>query len=100
MVSIVLVSIVLVSIVLVSIVLSFCYGQSSSSTGSKSRFTHLGLGGKRYIGTPKQPTFSVYQLRAGEYQLEQFHDCEPIVSGVFPALQLSLEQILAALGSF
>lgn len=60
---------------------------------------YLGLGGKRYIGSPKRPTFSVYHQDAnGEYQLQQFRGNEPIVSGVFPELQLSIEQILMAVG--
>jgi Uma2 family endonuclease len=59
---------------------------------------YLGLGGKRYIGSPKQPTFSVYQLdEAGVYQCQQFHDSEPIQSAIFPELQLNLAQILAQL---
>ncbi len=58
---------------------------------------YLGLGGKRYIGSPKQPTFSVYQLNpSGEYQVKQFRGQQVIESIVFPELQLSLEQILAA----
>jgi Uma2 family endonuclease len=30
---------------------------------------YLGLGGRKFIGNPKQPTISVYQLIDGEYQL-------------------------------
>jgi Uma2 family endonuclease len=61
---------------------------------------YLGLGGKRYIGSPKQPTFSVYQLDgAGEYQVKQFRGQEAIESGIFPELQLSLAQILAAVAA-
>lgn len=56
---------------------------------------YLGLGGKRYIGSPKQPTFSVYQLNeAREYEVRQFRGEQAIVSKVFPELQLSLNQIL------
>ncbi len=34
---------------------------------------YLGMGGRRYIGTPKQPTFLVYSLNeAGEYRVKQF----------------------------
>jgi Uma2 family endonuclease len=59
---------------------------------------YLGLGGKRYIGLPKQPTFSVYHLnQVGEYQSCQFRGDDLIVSSVFPELQLSLNQILSAL---
>lgn len=58
---------------------------------------YLGLGGRRYIGTPKQPTFSVYRFnQAGEYQVQQFRRGETIVSGVFPELQLTMNQIVAA----
>jgi Uma2 family endonuclease len=57
---------------------------------------YLGLGGRRYIGTPKQPTFSVYQLVDGEYQIQQFRGAETIISGAFPELRLTAEQIFAA----
>lgn len=61
---------------------------------------YLGLGGKRYIGSPKQPTFSVYQLNeAGEYQVQQFRGEQAIASKVFPLLQLTLNQILTAVSS-
>ena len=33
---------------------------------------YLGLGGRKFIGTPKQPTLSVCQLVDGEYQVKQF----------------------------
>ncbi|WP_088894073.1 Uma2 family endonuclease [Leptolyngbya ohadii] len=58
---------------------------------------YLGVGGRRYIGTPKQPTFSVYRLSsAGEYQVEQFRSDERIVSRIFPELQLTMNQIIAS----
>ena len=58
---------------------------------------YLGLGGKRYIGSPKRPTFSVHQLNdAGEYEVKQFRGNQTIESGAFPELRLSLEDILAA----
>ncbi|GAP97738.1 Uma2 family endonuclease [Leptolyngbya sp. NIES-2104] len=61
---------------------------------------YLGLGGKRYIGSPKQPTFSVYQLnKEGEYELRQFRGEQAIASKVFPELQLSLNQILERINS-
>jgi Uma2 family endonuclease len=41
----------------------------------------------------------VYQQDTnGEYQLQQFRGDERIVSGVFPELPLSMEQILTAIG--
>lgn len=56
---------------------------------------YLGLGGKRYIGDPKQPTLSVYQLVDGEYQVRQFRGDEPIISAAFPDLKLTAQQIFA-----
>lgn len=59
---------------------------------------YLGLGGKRYIGNPKQPTFSVYRLDASRnYECRQFRGEEQIASAIFPNLRLSLAQILASL---
>jgi Uma2 family endonuclease len=54
---------------------------------------YLGLGGKRYIGNPKQPTISVYQLVDGEYILNLFRGNERIESRIFPELKLTAEQI-------
>jgi len=39
---------------------------------------YLGLGDRRYIGNPKQPTFSVCQLVDGEYQVCQFRGNERV----------------------
>lgn len=55
---------------------------------------YLGLGGRRYIGTPKQPTFSVYQWVEGEYQVSLFRGDEAIASPTFPELDLTLAQVL------
>jgi Uma2 family endonuclease len=54
---------------------------------------YLGLGGRRYIGFPKQPTISVYQLVDGEYEVRQFKDCDRLISQAFPELTLTAEQI-------
>ena len=57
---------------------------------------YLGLGGKRYIGSPKQPTFSVYHMNeADEYQVRKFQGEQEIQSKVFPELHLSMNQILS-----
>ncbi|MCY7385082.1 MAG: Uma2 family endonuclease [Microcoleus sp. CAN_BIN18] len=56
---------------------------------------YLGLGGRRFIGNPKQPTFSVYQLVDGEYQVKQFRNCDRIESPIFPELNLTPEQVFA-----
>jgi len=54
---------------------------------------YLGLGGSRYIGSPKQPTLSVYQLVDGEYQIKLFRGEERVESAVFPELNLTAKQI-------
>ncbi|BAY24296.1 hypothetical protein NIES2100_40910 [Calothrix sp. NIES-2100] len=54
---------------------------------------YAALGGRRFIGNPKQPTISVYSLVEGEYQVQQFLQGERIISQVFPELNLSAEQI-------
>jgi len=57
---------------------------------------YLGIGGTRYIGTPKQPTISVYRLVEDEYQVQQFRGGDRIVSPLFPDLTLSAEQVFNA----
>lgn len=56
---------------------------------------YLGLGGRRFIGNPKRPTFSVYQLIDGEYQVKQFRGDERIESPTFPELNLTANQVFA-----
>ena len=55
---------------------------------------YLGLGGRRYIGDPKQPTISVYHLVEGEYTVELFKGQDVLRSPSFPHLSLTAEQIL------
>ena len=57
---------------------------------------YLGLGGLRFIGSPKQPTFSVCSLVEGEYQIRQFRSGASIVSPTFPQLNLTVDQVLCA----
>ena len=57
---------------------------------------YLGLGGRKFIGNPKQPTLSVYQLVDGEYQVKQFRGSERVESLTFPELKLTAEQIFRA----
>lgn len=54
---------------------------------------YLGIGGYRYIGNPKQPTISIYQLIDGEYQVQYFRNNEPIQSPSFSDLTLTVNQI-------
>jgi Uma2 family endonuclease len=57
---------------------------------------YLGLGGRRFIGNPKQPTISIYQLVDGEYQISQFRGDNRIESLTFPELNLTAQQIFQA----
>ena len=54
---------------------------------------YWGLGGRRYIGNPKQPTISLYQLVDGEYVVNQFRGEDVVRSLAFPDLNLTAEQI-------
>jgi|688.fasta_scaffold564926_2 Uma2 family endonuclease len=54
---------------------------------------YLGLGGRRYIGSPKQPTISIYHLVEGEYTMELFQGQEVLKSCLFSELALTTEQI-------
>jgi Uma2 family endonuclease len=59
---------------------------------------YAALGGRRFIGNPKQPTISVYSLVEGEYQVQQFRDGEIIQSQICPELNLTAEQIFQSGG--
>lgn len=54
---------------------------------------YLGLGGRNFIGYPKQPTISVYYLVDGEYDLHQFRSGEMIKSPTFSSLGLSIDKL-------
>ena len=59
---------------------------------------YLGLGGRNYIGNPKQPTISIYQLSGSRNQYQkpaQFRGDDCIISSTFNSLQLTAEQIFA-----
>ncbi|MGB7380715.1 MAG: Uma2 family endonuclease [Rivularia sp. (in: cyanobacteria)] len=57
---------------------------------------YIGLGGRKFIGNPKQPTISIYQLIDNEYQVNLFRDDERIISPSFPELNLTANQIFEA----
>jgi Uma2 family endonuclease len=57
---------------------------------------YAALGGRNFIGNPKEPTLSVYQLIEGEYQVSQFRGDNPIASPTFPELNLTAEKIFQA----
>ncbi|MGL5808218.1 MAG: Uma2 family endonuclease [Xenococcaceae cyanobacterium] len=54
---------------------------------------YLGVGGRRYIGNPKQPTISIYNLLDGEYLVNQYKEKDVIISPNFSELNLTVEQI-------
>ncbi len=54
-----------------------------------------GLGGRRFIGVPKQPTLTVCCLVEGEYELRLFRGEETIVSSTFPNLSLTANQVMS-----
>ena len=61
---------------------------------------YAALGGRNFIGSPKQPTVSVYQLIEGGYQVTQFRENDVIISPTFSGLNLRAEQIFKVGQSF
>ena len=57
---------------------------------------YAGLGGREFIGKPKQPTISVCSLDEGEYQVSKFRGGDRIKSLTFPELTLTVQQIFQA----
>ena len=57
---------------------------------------YQGLGGSRYIGTPKHPTLSIYRWVDGEYQVQQFREQDQLISPTFPDLALTADQVFKA----
>ncbi|MBC6433134.1 Uma2 family endonuclease [Nostoc sp. HG1] len=59
---------------------------------------YAAYGARKFIGNPKLPTISIYELIDGEYQVTQFRGDTHIVSSTFPELNLTAEQIFQAGG--
>ncbi|WP_408648895.1 Uma2 family endonuclease [Tumidithrix elongata] len=57
---------------------------------------YAALGGRNFIGNPKQPTISVCNLVDGEYQVTKFQNCDRLISQTFPDLNLTANQIFQA----
>ncbi|MEJ6484569.1 Uma2 family endonuclease [Nostoc punctiforme UO1] len=57
---------------------------------------YAAIGARKFIGNPKLPTISIYELIDGEYQVTQFRGNDSIVSPTFPELNLTAEQIFKA----
>jgi Uma2 family endonuclease len=56
---------------------------------------YAAFGGIRYIGKPKQPTITIYQLTEGEYQANLFRGDDRLTSIIFPSLNLTANQVFA-----
>ncbi|MEQ8957449.1 MAG: Uma2 family endonuclease [Coleofasciculus sp. C2-GNP5-27] len=54
---------------------------------------YQGIGGREYIGKPKQPTLTVCNLVEDEYQKQLFRGEDLLLSSIFPELQLTAEQV-------
>lgn len=57
---------------------------------------YLGVGGREYIGKPKQSTITICTLVEDEYQRQLFQNNDALVSQIFPDMQLTANQIFAA----
>lgn len=57
---------------------------------------YAALGGRNFIGNPKQATISICNLVDGEYQISKFRDSDCIISQTFPELNLTPNQIFQA----
>ena len=53
-----------------------------------------GLGGTAFIGKPKEPTFTLCQLKGEEYEQQCYRLGEKISSPLFPNLSLRLDDII------
>ncbi|MBW4682651.1 MAG: Uma2 family endonuclease [Microcoleus vaginatus WJT46-NPBG5] len=57
---------------------------------------YLGVGGREYIGKPKQPTITICILVEDEYQKQLFRGDDVLVSSIFPGLRVTAKEIFAA----
>ncbi len=55
---------------------------------------YAALGGRNFIGNPKQPTISVCNLVEEEYQINKFQNSDRLISQTFPELNLTANQVL------
>lgn len=57
---------------------------------------YLGLGGREYIGNPKQPTVTICQLVKDMYEKRSLHHGDVLVSSTFPGFRLESDRVFAA----
>ena len=56
---------------------------------------YLGIGGREYIGKPKQPTITICTVVEDEYQKQRFQ-IDLLISPTFQELQLTAKRVFAA----
>lgn len=54
---------------------------------------YAALGGRNFIGNPKQRTISICNLVDGEYQITKIQNSDRLISQTFPDLNLTVNQI-------
>lgn len=54
---------------------------------------YAALGGRNFIGNPKQPTISICTLVEEEYQINKFQNGDRLISQTFPELNLTVNQV-------
>ncbi|MEB3214041.1 MAG: Uma2 family endonuclease [Leptolyngbyaceae bacterium] len=57
---------------------------------------YLGLGGREYIGSPKQPTLTICQLLNEMYEKQLFYRADAVSSVTFPNFSLEVDRIFSA----
>ncbi|MEO0405886.1 MAG: Uma2 family endonuclease [Cyanobacteria bacterium P01_A01_bin.135] len=57
---------------------------------------YLGLGGRDYIGSPKQPTLTVCELSGDWYEKRSLRQSDILTSSAFSELRLNIEAVFAA----
>ncbi|MEB3215017.1 MAG: Uma2 family endonuclease [Nostocales cyanobacterium 94392] len=60
---------------------------------------YAALGGRKFIGNPKQPTIFVCELIDNEYQMNAFTGDNRIVSPTFPQLNITAQQVFDSAAS-
>ena len=57
---------------------------------------YLGIGGREYIGNPKQPTITICTLKNDEYEKQLFQGNTRLISPTFTTLKLTANQVFNA----
>jgi len=57
---------------------------------------YAALGGRNFIGDPKQPTILICNLVDGEYKISKFQNSDRLNSQLLPELNLTANQIFQA----